>query len=465
MGGSGALMENSAMVTAIAGEDLAGLAIAYDRYAASLYDFCLWMQRDPELAAGAVCEAFAAVAPSAAPSLPFAGELRSRLYAAARNACDRPAPATEARPDGAAGQDTESAGLGEARRLARAALADLDPLEQEVVELRFRHRLTAIETADVLEILPSQVPDLTESARLYLEEVLGALVVVRAGAPSCPRLAALLDGRDEPLTVSTGKLAARHIGHCRECARHKPGELRPDQLRGLLPLAGLPDGLREQVLSRPPADQDTEGQDADNEDAADQDAADQDGADRDAADRDQDQLASRDGPARPSDSRRAGAFVRRDGRRASPAAATAVAAVMVCIAAAVTAIVMTASGTGSAHALAAHQISVQAAASGSPSSSAPATTRASHSPPPKPVHRSAVAAPAVSVVPAMGVGTPAPAYRTTSTASASVAPKASKTASPSAAPTRHGTPSPTPTDSGSSSPSGSPSPSPSASPS
>lgn len=442
-------MGNGAVVTAIAGEDLAGLTMAYDRYAASLYDYCMWIGPDPALAADALREVFAAVAPSAAPGLPFAGELRSRLYAAARNACGRPASATEARPDGVAGQETASAELAEARRLARAVLADLDPLEQEVVELRFRHRLTAIETADVLGVLPSQVPDLTESARRYLEEVLGALVVVRAGAPSCPRLAALLHGRDEPLTTSTGKLAARHIGHCRECARHRPGELRPDQLPGLLPLAEPPDGLRELILSRPPAGQGAAGQGGGQEGAGQEGAV-------------QHQLATWDGSARPSGPAQAGAFLRRDGIWARPAAATAVAAVMVCIAAAVTAIVMTASGTH-AHALAAHQISVQAAASGSPSGGAPATTRAPHSSSPGPVHRSAsaVAAPAVPVAPAMGVAGPAPASRTTS--AASVSPSASKTASPSPRPTHHGTPSPKPTDSGSSSPSGSPSPSPSAS--
>jgi DNA-directed RNA polymerase specialized sigma24 family protein len=436
------LIDNGAVVTATAGEDSARLATAYGKYAAALYDYCLWRQPDPLLAAHALRAAFAAVA-GCSPGWPFPDELRSHLYAAARAACQRPASAAGAHAGEVAGQGADSTELAQARRLARAVLADLDPLEQEVVELRFRHRLAAIETADVLQLAPGQVPDLTESARRYLEEVLGALVLVRAGPPDCPRLASLLASRSEPLTAATGKLAARHIGHCRTCAGHRPGELRPDQLLGLLPLAELPDELRELALPQVATDQDEE------------------------------QLASPgssggpDGPPRPGGSGRAGGSRRRDGIRVSPAAATAVAAATVGVAAAVTAVVMTASGAGATHAPAVQAAHGGPAASGSLAGGALATGRASQpsaaspspsrSPSRKPAHRSAAASiVSLAAAPPVSEATLEPSYPVVTGARVSVVPSASRSASPSPSPTRRRPVSPAPTGSSSASPSGSP---------
>ena len=129
-------------------------------------------------------------------------------------------------------------------------------------------------------------------------------MVVRAG-PGCPELAALLAGQDDTLTAVTGKLTARHIGQCEQCRPHLPGEIHPERLPALLPLASLPDGLREPVLQ---------------------------------------QAAGVSGRR----SRVLG-LLRRGGIRANPGAAVAVAAVLVWIVAALTATVITVSGRHTAH--------------------------------------------------------------------------------------------------------------------
>ena len=322
--GKSALMDDSAVMTAMVRGDPAGPAAVYDDHAAALYDYCLWLGADPALAARVLRDTFAAYA-ALPPGQIGAHKLRPYLYTAARDACRRPEPAAGAAPDGAPGDAApgDAAGatdLAEARRLARACLADLDPLEQEVVELRFRHGLTAAETGTVLGIPANQVPDLAESARRYLQDLIGALVMVRDGPPSCPQLARLLAGRDEPLTVATGKLAARHIRHCRQCSGQRPGYLRPERLPDLLPLATLPDGLGEKP-----------GPEA-------------------AAAGGQAWLDAPDDTPHPRGFRRIAALATWGGIKADPGAATALGAVVVWVAAAVTATVLTLSGSHSAHA-------------------------------------------------------------------------------------------------------------------
>ncbi len=248
-------MDDSAVVAASpeAGPD--GLAAAYDEHAAALYGYCHWLVPDPAQAIDALIEALASgTARQEGPA--EEGQLRARLYAAAREACrgHTPGPGeagTGAAADDTAGDaaDTDGAGLAEARRLLREVLADMEQAAQQVAELSFRHQLDGAEIAIVLGVSPDQVATLAERARQHLEKVVGALVVVRAG-PGCPELAALLAGQDDTLTAVTGKLTARHIGQCEQCRPHLPGEIHPERLPALLPLASLPDGLREPVLQQ-----------------------------------------------------------------------------------------------------------------------------------------------------------------------------------------------------------------------
>jgi RNA polymerase sigma factor (sigma-70 family) len=73
---------------ALGGADQDALAMAYDRYAASLYGYCHWMLQDPAAAAEALTDTFV-VAAARASDLPEPGRLRAWLFALARGECRR----------------------------------------------------------------------------------------------------------------------------------------------------------------------------------------------------------------------------------------------------------------------------------------------------------------------------------------------------------------------------------------
>ena len=81
-------MEDPEVVAAIVAGDPAGLAEAYDRYAMPLYSYCRSMLREPADAAEAVQDTFL-VAAAKLRDLRDPGQLRSWLYAVARNECLR----------------------------------------------------------------------------------------------------------------------------------------------------------------------------------------------------------------------------------------------------------------------------------------------------------------------------------------------------------------------------------------
>ena len=259
-------MEDGEILAGLEARDPAGLAAAYDRYAAPLYGYCRWMLRDPGQAAKALRETFAVVARKGG-SPKDASQLRASLYAIARDQCYRRLRTAEpgfdeiadgdgwegagaragAGPAAGAGQAAE---LTEVRRLIRETLAELKPQEHEVIELSVRHSLDEAELATVLEVSWSRAHTLAAHAREHLETALDALLIARTGRQSCPELAAVLAGWDGRLTVQTGRLTARHLEHCEACASRRHGALRPEMLSRLLPLAELPAGLREPILEQ-----------------------------------------------------------------------------------------------------------------------------------------------------------------------------------------------------------------------
>ena len=89
-------MDDREVVAAIAAGDPAGIAVAYDRYAADLYGYCRWMLPQPTDAAEAVQETF--VVATTLGDLPAAPKLRPWLYAVARNECLRRLRTTPAVP-------------------------------------------------------------------------------------------------------------------------------------------------------------------------------------------------------------------------------------------------------------------------------------------------------------------------------------------------------------------------------
>jgi len=139
-------------------------------------------------------------------------------------------------------------GQAELRSLIHATLAGLRPREREVIELSLRHDLGDNDLAIVLGVSQSRAHDLASRAKGRLEEALGALHIALTGREACPVLGELLADWDGQLTEQTRDLVVWHIGECRTCARRGWGAMRPAAFSRLLPLAPLPQELREQVL-------------------------------------------------------------------------------------------------------------------------------------------------------------------------------------------------------------------------
>jgi RNA polymerase sigma factor (sigma-70 family) len=140
-------------------------------------------------------------------------------------------------------------GQAELRSLIHSVLAGLKPREREVIELSFRHDLADDDLAIVLGTSQNRAHDLASRARGRLEELLSALHIALTGREACPVLGELLADWDGQLTEQARDLVVSHIGECQTCAHHGWGAMRPAAFSRLLPLAPLPQELREQVLN------------------------------------------------------------------------------------------------------------------------------------------------------------------------------------------------------------------------
>jgi PST family polysaccharide transporter len=279
------------IVAAITAGNPAAIAMAYDRYAEALYGYSHWILHDSAAATGALKDAFV-IAVAMLSNLSEPSKLRPWLFALARNECRRrirpesevrygeadaagePAdagdeladatvqfpvislPADPIMPFRVIGQPTYGPGRvngdqgqAELRSLLHSILVALKPREREVIELSFRHDLNDNDLAIVLGVSQSRAHDLATRARGRLEEALGALHIALTGREACPVLGELLTDWDGQLTEQTRDLVVRHIGECQTCALRGWRPMRPAAFFRLLPLAPLPQELREQVLS------------------------------------------------------------------------------------------------------------------------------------------------------------------------------------------------------------------------
>jgi RNA polymerase sigma factor (sigma-70 family) len=248
-------MEDPEVVAAIVAGDPAGLAEAYDRYAMPLYSYCRSMLREPADAADAVQDTFL-VATAKLRDLRDPARLRSWLYAVARNECLRRLRAGSALAalDEAADVPAQAAEIGaetervEVQQLVRAAIDGLNPGERDVIELSLIQELENDELADALGVSRNHAHALLSRARTQLERSLGALIVARTGRAACSDLDAMLAGWDGQMTVLVRKRISRHIEQCEVCGERKRQELTPALFAGVVPMAALLPGFREQVL-------------------------------------------------------------------------------------------------------------------------------------------------------------------------------------------------------------------------
>jgi RNA polymerase sigma factor (sigma-70 family) len=249
-------MEDRDIVAAIVAGEPAGLAEAYDRYGVPLYAYSCSMLGEPADAADAVQDAFL-IAAARLPGLRDPDKLRPWLYAVARNECLRRLRAAartvasldEAHDLPAAAADpglrTEQADL---RELVRDAIDGLNPGERDVIELSLGHDLDGDDLADALGVSRNHAHALLSRARGQLERSLGALIVARAGRAACAALDTMLAGWDGRLTVLTRKRIGRHIERCEVCGERKRRELSPALFAGMVPLAAVLPGFRDQLL-------------------------------------------------------------------------------------------------------------------------------------------------------------------------------------------------------------------------
>ncbi|HTA01687.1 MAG TPA: sigma-70 family RNA polymerase sigma factor [Streptosporangiaceae bacterium] len=248
-------MRDREIVAAIVAGDPAGLAAAYDRYAAALHGYCQSLLAEPADSADAVQDTFV-IAAAKLGDLRDPDRLRPWLYAVARNECHRRlrgrariASLEEAgEVTDPAQTEPRAADQAALKELVTSAVAGLNPGDREVIELSLRHDLNGADLADALGVPVNQAHALASRARAQLERSLGALLVARSGRKSCAELDAILAGWDGDLTILLRKRISRHVESCETCGERKRRELSPAMLFSMLPLVALPRGLRQQVL-------------------------------------------------------------------------------------------------------------------------------------------------------------------------------------------------------------------------
>jgi RNA polymerase sigma factor (sigma-70 family) len=240
-------MRDSEVAAAIIAGDPAGLAEAYDRYADPLYRFCRTMVRQPADAADAVHDTFV-IAACRLSGLEDREQLRSWLYAVARNECRRRLRGgnRQAPFETATGMADEAADVAaaaekvELRGLVHDALSGLGSIEREVLELQLRHGLTNSEAASILGISRNHLHALLSRARDQLETSLGVLVLARAGRQGCSVLDSMLEGWDDRLTILLRKRVNQHVRRCMVCSDRWRREMTPEMLLGVTPIVALP---------------------------------------------------------------------------------------------------------------------------------------------------------------------------------------------------------------------------------
>jgi RNA polymerase sigma factor (sigma-70 family) len=246
------------MVDAITAGDVSGLRSAFDQYAQDLYAYCqsrLTGPAGPAEAADALQDVFI-ITSAKVSQLRQPERLRAWLFAVARNECHRrlrvaarSAPLYEAAAETADEAAPAVAGAPAGRSaLVSAALAALPPGEREVCELNLRHDLYGADLGEVLGVPRDQAQALASRARARFGVSLAILLAAGSGPDLCPDLTASLGGRGATLTGLRTARARRHIERCPVCRERMYRDLSPGVMLGLLPVPGLPAGLRGRIV-------------------------------------------------------------------------------------------------------------------------------------------------------------------------------------------------------------------------
>ncbi len=244
------------LVAAMVAADRWGLAVAYDKYAASIYAFCYNQLRDREAAADAVQDTFLVVAERIG-QLRQPEKFRAWLYAIARHCCVDKLNARSRvtrrfddidLPDETISLD-RTLRAQESQRLVWQALGGLNDKERAALELSLRHELKGQDLALAMGISPTHANTVLVRARQQLQRSIDVILVVRAGRGDCGVLTEITAGWNGVLTPLWRKRIGRHIDGCTVCGARQRRDVNAAALLSAAPLLPAPAELRDHVLT------------------------------------------------------------------------------------------------------------------------------------------------------------------------------------------------------------------------
>lgn len=125
---------------------------------------------------------------------------------------------------------------------AAAALGERD---QSVLDLHLRHGLSPAELADELGCTPNNAHQVLFTMRKRLGNAIRAIVLYRAGRPTCPALkVTLVDAGVTRFDAATVKLIDKHTNVCDECAEARTERVAPAALFAAAPIVAAPLALK-----------------------------------------------------------------------------------------------------------------------------------------------------------------------------------------------------------------------------
>jgi hypothetical protein len=118
---------------------------------------------------------------------------------------------------------------------------------REVLDLHYRHRLTAAEVAVVMQETPASIDAILTKVEAGYNAVVRSKIMWRQGGPSHDQLAAAVSGH-QTFDTSVVKLVAEHLRTCQGCRDASQVPVRPVEVFAAIPLTIAPPGFKESVV-------------------------------------------------------------------------------------------------------------------------------------------------------------------------------------------------------------------------
>jgi DNA-directed RNA polymerase specialized sigma24 family protein len=251
-------MDDHRLVQGLRSRTPGALAAVYDAYAGRLYAYCWFRLLSHDAAQTALGDAFI-VARARIDQLREHDRLGPWLFAIARLECGRQAPGIGRQPDLTVAEPGQADA--DRRLTAWRAVMALPPLGREVLDLRFRHRLSIPDLAMIMGLPVTHAESIVDRARTELEAAVAAEILAHTGRqprdggggddrpPGCEECAEILRERRGALTADLSERLLRHARECQACRARRPRTVSTVKVYDLLPMAAPPGSLRPRVLN------------------------------------------------------------------------------------------------------------------------------------------------------------------------------------------------------------------------